>query len=73
MEAHRSTTAPKPFERGLTRKLGQPPTVLGSWADLALECGYYDPAHLVREVRRFTGLTPTEARPLAQDLYSQLC
>jgi AraC-like DNA-binding protein len=34
----------------------------GSWADLALEFGYYDQAHLVRDVRQFTGLTPTGAR-----------
>jgi AraC-like DNA-binding protein len=32
------------------------------WAELALEHGYYDQAHLVRDVRRFTGLTPTRAR-----------
>jgi AraC-like DNA-binding protein len=30
------------------------------WAELALECGYFDQAHLVRDVRRFTGLAPTE-------------
>jgi AraC-like DNA-binding protein len=34
----------------------------GSWADLALEFGYYDQSHLVRDVRRFTGATPTETR-----------
>jgi AraC-like DNA-binding protein len=30
------------------------------WADLALECGYFDQSHLVREVRRLAGVTPTE-------------
>jgi len=29
------------------------------WAGLALTLGYADQAHLAREVRRFTGLTPT--------------
>jgi AraC-like DNA-binding protein len=30
-----------------------------SWAELALECGYYDQPHLVRDVRRLAGVTPT--------------
>jgi AraC-like DNA-binding protein len=33
-----------------------------TWAELALACGYYDQAHLVRDVRHFTGLPPSEAR-----------
>lgn len=32
------------------------------WAELALMFGYYDQAHLVRDFRQFTGLTPTAAR-----------
>ena len=32
------------------------------WAGLALAHGYCDQSHLVRDVRRFTGLTPTQAR-----------
>ena len=34
------------------------------WAELALAHGYFDQAHLVRDVKRFTGLTPTEVRAL---------
>ena len=32
------------------------------WATLAAECGFFDQAHLYREVRDFTGQTPTELR-----------
>jgi AraC-like DNA-binding protein len=34
----------------------------GTWTELALEFGYYDQAHLGLDVRRFTGLTPTQVR-----------
>lgn len=30
------------------------------WADIALECGYYDQAHLINEFREFSGLAPSE-------------
>ena len=39
----------------------------GTWADLALQFGYYDQSHLVRDVREFTGITPTRARVLLLD------
>jgi AraC-like DNA-binding protein len=30
------------------------------WADLALDCGYYDQSHFINEFRSFSGLTPLE-------------
>ena len=35
---------------------------LGGWAELANGLGFADQAHLSREVRRFSGLTPTQLR-----------
>ena len=37
------------------------------WVELALAEGYADQAHLVREFRGFSGLTPTAYHPLAPD------
>jgi AraC-like DNA-binding protein len=36
------------------------------WADLALRHGYADQSHLCRDLRRFSGLTPTALRGLAR-------
>jgi AraC-like DNA-binding protein len=41
----------------LTARLGAGPV---DWAALAAQCGFFDQAHLAREVRSLTGQTPTE-------------
>lgn len=35
-------------------------TAAPQWAELALRCGYSDQAHMIREVKRYAGVTPTE-------------
>jgi AraC-like DNA-binding protein len=43
------------FETSLSLKIKAP---LKNWLDVALQCGYYDYQHLVRDYRDFTGLGP---------------
>ena len=47
------------FER-LTAQLTTDPAI--DWAAAATACGYFDQAHLAREVRELAGITPTELR-----------
>lgn len=48
------------FQGALERAVAGPPC---SWAALALESGFSDQAHLVREFVRFTGVSPTRLLP----------
>jgi len=52
------------FER-LVRHLRTGPTE--TLASLAADFGYYDQAHLVRDMREFAGMTPTQVRTLIQE------
>jgi AraC-like DNA-binding protein len=44
------------FQRVLTTLATEHPA---PWAELALQCGYFDQAHLIHEFRSFSGLHPT--------------
>ena len=37
-------------------RLGETPSA--AWSALAIDCGYYDQAHLIRDFRSFTGVSP---------------
>lgn len=53
------------FDAVMTRLLDGAPVAL---SDLAFEHGFSDQAHLARDVRHFTGLTPTQTRSRLADV-----
>jgi AraC-like DNA-binding protein len=44
------------FQEVLQRITGEQPV---RWADLALDCGYFDQAHFIHDFQAFAGLTPS--------------
>ena len=57
------------FHQALARKLRAPHT---HWTAVALESGYYDQMHLIKDFRRFAGQSPSgflKDNPLTQETY----
>lgn len=50
------------FQQALQRMNGDAPA---SWVDIAHECGYYDQSHFIKDFQAYSGINPTEYRPIA--------
>jgi len=37
------------------------------WTAIALDCGYYDQSHLIRDFREFAGMSPEQYRSNANE------
>jgi AraC-like DNA-binding protein len=44
------------FKHFVSSKIQKPE---GSWLDTALDCGYYDQAHMINDFKHYTGLSPS--------------
>jgi AraC-like DNA-binding protein len=44
----------------------------GSWADVALACGYYDQAHLINDFQALAGISPSQYKPQDPAHYGNL-
>jgi AraC-like DNA-binding protein len=85
--ARRMGVSTRQFERRFKDTIGVPPKPLirmvrfqevlrrsteeGAWAVRALDCGYYDQAHLLRDFREFVGVVPRLFRAAEGELSRQ--
>ena len=57
------------FNHGLDLKLRSPTR---DWTSIALECGYFDQMHLIKDFKRFSGSTPStflRETPISTEIY----
>jgi AraC-like DNA-binding protein len=85
--AHRMGLSPRQLERRFKTAVGIPPKSLarivrfqevlrrspgeGTWVHVALDCGYYDQAHLLLDFRDFVGVAPRRFQAAEGDLARQ--
>ncbi|RNI22696.1 helix-turn-helix domain-containing protein [Rufibacter latericius] len=58
------------FNQALTQKLRNPKK---DWTNIALDCGYFDQMHLIKDFKKFAGSSPSlflQQTPLTKETYS---